>query len=59
MYGSAAQSPALVIALARGTDQRENTLQVQIAMIPEPDPIEELFASLADKPRPLDVDSLI
>ena len=59
VYGSAAQSPALEIALARWKDQRENTLQVQIAMIPEPDPIEELFASLADKPRPLDLDSLI
>ena len=59
VYGSAAQSPTFDVALARWKDQRENTQQVQIAMIPEPNRVEEMLAGTRIKPYVRDLDSLI
>jgi hypothetical protein len=59
VYGSAAQSPTFDVALTRWKDHRENTQQVQIAMIPEPNHVEEMLAGTRIKPYVRDLDSLI
>ncbi len=58
VYGSAAHSPNLEAALQRWKGQRENTLQVQIAMIPEPDDVASMFASRSSGPYTFDIDSI-
>ena len=59
VYGSAAQSPDLQAALLRWKDQRENNLQVQIAMIPQQDDGYLMFASRSGAPKPFDIDSML
>lgn len=59
VYGSAAQSPNLQAALLRWKGQRENNLQVQIAMIPQQDDGDLMFASRIGAPHTLDIDSII
>lgn len=59
VYGSAAQSPNLEAALHRWKGQRENTLKVQIAMIPQQDDGDLMFASRIGAPHTLDIDSII
>ncbi|KAA0943917.1 lipase family protein [Pseudomonas sp. ANT_H14] len=59
VYGSAAQSPNLEAALHRWKGQRENKLQVQIAMIPQQDDGDLMFASRIGAPHTLDIDSIV
>ena len=59
VYGSAAQSPDLQAALLRWKDQRENNLQVQIAMIPQQDDGYLMFASRSGAHKPFDIDSML
>ena len=56
--GSAAQSDQLQPTLDRWMAQRENQVQVQIAMIPQPTAYDMEVAS-AGKPYYLDIDSIV
>ena len=59
VYGSAAQSPNLEDSLHRWKGQRENMLKVQIAMIPQQDDGDLMFASRSGAPHTLDIDSIV
>ena len=58
VYGTAAQSEQLQPTLDRWMAQRENQVQVQIAMIPQPTAYDMEVAS-AGKPYYLDIDSIV
>ena len=58
VYGTAAQSDELKPALERWMTQRENTLKVQIAMIPQPADDGFMVASVG-QPYELDVDTFV
>ena len=59
VYGSVAQSPNLEAALDRWKGQRENMRNVQIAMIPQQDDGDLMFASRIGAPHTLDIDSIV
>ncbi len=57
LYGSAAQSPNLEATLDRWKAQRENTVKVQVAMIPQHDDGGLMVASRIGAPHSLDIDA--
>ncbi|AMS16094.1 lipase [Pseudomonas chlororaphis] len=59
VYGSAAQSPALEAALKRWMAKKENTTQVQIAMIPRQFDDDLMIASRTGASYTLDIDSIV